>query len=68
MTRVTSHSTRARKARRAADGDLLLNVLVKLVDASDVSIETVYLVSEFIEFFNDFFVVVLGSLGQKCKS
>jgi hypothetical protein len=43
MTGVTAHSTRARMARRAADGNLLLNVLVKLVDASDISIETVNL-------------------------
>lgn len=49
-------------ARRAADGNLLLNVLVKLVDASDISIETVNLVCKFIEFFNDSLVIVLRSL------
>lgn len=55
-------------ARRAADGNLLFDVLVKLVDASDISIETVNLVCEFIEFFNDSLVIVLRSLRQRRKA
>jgi hypothetical protein len=43
MTRVTAHSARAREAWRAANGNLLLNVLIKLVDSGYVPIETVYL-------------------------
>jgi len=59
MTRVTAHSARAREAWRAANGNLLLNVLIKLVDSGYVPIETVYFVGEFVKLFDNSLVVVL---------
>jgi len=55
-------------ARRTTDGDLLLNVLVKLVYAGNVAVETVNFMCELVEFFNNFFVVVLGRLRQSHKT
>ena len=43
MTRMTAHSARAWMTGRAADGDLLFNVLIELVDAGDIAIKTVNL-------------------------
>ena len=43
MTGMTTHATRAGRAGRATDGDLLFDMLVKLVYAGDITIETVYL-------------------------
>lgn len=62
MTRMTAHSARAWMTGRAADGDLLFNVLIELVDAGDIAIKTVNLVCEFVKFLNDSLVIVLRSL------
>ena len=43
MARMAAHSARAWMTGRAADGDLLFNVLIELVDAGDIAIQTVNL-------------------------
>jgi hypothetical protein len=65
---MTAHATRARDAGGAADSDLLLDVLVKLLDAGDIAIQTVNFVGEVVKFFNDSLIVVLRSLGQGKES
>jgi len=47
---------------RATDGDLLFNVLIELVDAGDIAIQTVNLVCEFVKFLNNSLIIVLRSL------
>jgi len=59
MTGMTTHATRAGRAGRATDGDLLFDMLVKLVYAGDITIETVYFVCKIVELFNDSFIVIL---------
>jgi len=68
VTRMTAHATRAGDAGGAADSDLLLDVLVKLLDAGDVAIQTVNFVGEVVKFFNDSLIVILRSLGQGKES
>jgi len=68
VTGMTTHAARTGQARRAADSDLLFNVLVKLVYAGNVAVETVNFMCELVEFFNNFFVVVLGRLRQSHKT
>ena len=46
MTGMATHATWAGRAGRAADGDLLFDMLVKLVYAGDITIEMVYLKRE----------------------
>lgn len=68
MTGMTTHATRADRAGRATDGDLLFDMLVKLVYAGDITIEMVYFVCKIVEFFNDPFIVILRRLGQSHKT
>jgi len=62
MARMAAHSARAWRTGRAADGNLLFNVLIELVDAGDIAIQTVNLVCEFVKFLNNSLVIVLRSL------
>lgn len=68
MTGMTTHATRADRAGRATDGDLLFDMLVKLVYAGDITIETVDFVCKIVELFNDSFIVILRRLGQSHKT
>jgi hypothetical protein len=46
MTRMTTHSAGTDRARRTTDSNLLFDMLVKLIYASDIAVETVYLTAE----------------------